>query len=486
MDFFGVVFSCWEMLLFGGESMPEIVAKYFFIFLSSFYIFTLLEKKKVTAKMLFYVVAVSALSSALAYQTRLYVPFATFSLVIVMVMLSGALLCRRKIPDAFPEAFVSVILSYITSFVAGFFAGSFFYIAFKNELISSVYANMLPASLLTGAFQIFLTLLIFKNKRLCNALIEYLPKLRRALGVFICVSLILASSFLNESVQNERIKTAAILFIVFFSVVLFLWIRERTSDVYHEKVYERNSAILSETLERDSERIRQLSRENSDLSKIIHRDNKIIPAMEMALEEILSCSSPEEQKARSQQLLPQIKAMSQERKGIISSHERSGKTLPKTGSASIDASLSYLCAKASERNVDLDVSVLTDIGAHFEKSVLETDLNTLLLDHGENALIAVSHCRTRKVLIVFSEDNDSLKMSVFDSGEPFDDKVKKKLGRLRVTTHKDEGGSGIGMMTTFEILKKYKASFTIDEQIDNGTYTKKVCVCFDGKGNIKI
>ena len=82
--------------------------------------------------------------------------------------------------------------------------------------------------------------------------------------------------------------------------------------------------------------------------------------------------------------------------------------------------------------------------------------------------------------------NDSLKMSVFDSGEPFDDKVKKKLGRLRVTTHKDEGGSGIGMMTTFEILKKYKASFTIDEQIDNGTYTKKVCVCFDGKGNIKI
>ena len=50
---------------------------------------------------------------------------------------------------------------------------------------------------------------------------------------------------------------------------------------------------------------------------------------------------------------------------------------------------------------------------------------------------------------------------------------------LRNTTHGDDGGSGIGMMTTCELCRKYSASLRI-EPVTDGDYTKCISVVFDG------
>ena len=73
-------------------------------------------------------------------------------------------------------------------------------------------------------------------------------------------------------------------------------------------------------------------------------------------------------------------------------------------------------------------------------------------------------------------------ISVYDSGNNFSKEVIKHLGKRRYTTHKDSGGTGIGLMNTFKLLKEYNASFSIEENIDNPSYTKIVSIIFDKNG----
>ena len=66
-------------------------------------------------------------------------------------------------------------------------------------------------------------------------------------------------------------------------------------------------------------------------------------------------------------------------------------------------------------------------------------------------------------------------------------KTLNSQGKEQVTTHKDEGGTGIGFMTTFETLKECKASLIIEEYNPETTnYTKAVIIRFDGKNEYKI
>ena len=111
--------------------------------------------------------------------------------------------------------------------------------------------------------------------------------------------------------------------------------------------------------------------------------------------------------------------------------------------------------------------------------ISENDLNTLILDLGENAVIAVRDAKTKNVLVVLGTENDCFSISIFDSGLPFDNKVIENLGKRRITTHRKTGGSGIGLLTTAELLRKCKASIVVDENIDNENYAKKVSVIFD-------
>ena len=56
-----------------------------------------------------------------------------------------------------------------------------------------------------------------------------------------------------------------------------------------------------------------------------------------------------------------------------------------------------------------------------------------------------------------------------------------------MTTYTDTGGSGIGIMTTFETMKECGASLIINEKPPNEfDYTKSVSVRFDGENRYVI
>jgi len=109
-------------------------------------------------------------------------------------------------------------------------------------------------------------------------------------------------------------------------------------------------------------------------------------------------------------------------------------------------------------------------------------------DHLQDALIAVnaSDNSTRSVLALIGEAGDHYEFSVYDSGIAFEVDTLTRLGTERVTTHADNGGSGVGFMRTFEAMRECGASLIIEEIKPGGVFSKSITIRFDGENKYTI
>ena len=118
------------------------------------------------------------------------------------------------------------------------------------------------------------------------------------------------------------------------------------------------------------------------------------------------------------------------------------------------------------------------------------DLETLLADHIKNAIIAINHTDNvnRSILVRLGEIDGIYSVYIYDSGIEFEKETLENLGKKPSTTHKDEGGTGMGFMNTFDTLRKCNASLVIEEfgKPDKDNYTKSIMIKFDNKNEFKI
>ncbi|MDE7422754.1 MAG: GHKL domain-containing protein [Lachnospiraceae bacterium] len=137
--------------------------------------------------------------------------------------------------------------------------------------------------------------------------------------------------------------------------------------------------------------------------------------------------------------------------------------------------------KGQTQGISLEVSLTGNIHYFLEEIMEEQDFLTLLADLLENALIATRHGKGTQILLHIGLINKCYSISVWDTGIPFTKETLLHFGRKQYTTHKKDGGSGIGLMSTYELLQKYQASIQIEEFIGNEKmYQKKVSILFDG------
>lgn len=464
-----------------------IIVKYFFIILCSVYIFLKLQNKTVSKKQNIINLLFSIASSILIYFVRKNLVTLTIISIVVLLIIFLQIFYRNPLVKTINYTTIAFGISYfiytISTIVMGIACFYIFY--YLNPELYDILSL-----LIIGLFQMLLSYLLFKIKRFKNGLSAYESNLNIEIGVCICLLLLFfVSMFSSQNIDSQRqdfIGTMILIFVLIISFLLMLWWKKHISNIYLEKVYKRNTEILENSLSEQQKINQELKKSNEELSNIIHRDNKMIPAMESAVEEILKCKSADEQKEKSNALLCQLKSMASERDGIITDYENQHKSLPPTGIFSLDASLKYLMNRALKDNIFFDLSVTSDIRSYANAVISENDLNTLILDLGENALIAVRETKKRNVLVVLGTECENFVMSIYDSGLMFEQKVIENLGKRRITTHKETGGSGIGLMTTFELLRKYKASFDIDETVVSENYVKKVSVIFDGLSQCRI
>lgn len=278
--------------------------------------------------------------------------------------------------------------------------------------------------------------------------------------------------------------------ILLLAIALLIWWRRKLTQSYVEKLrVSEVETLYKEISDRDLE-IEKLHANNEQLARIIHKDNKLIPAMELAVRNYLQTATlmkPEDAKQMGSELLAKLERMSEERTGIIRTYQEANSYRQRMGLASIDAIVDYMENRASNLGIDYHYQYDKDIKEKLPAYINEDDAMHLLSDLIENAIIASNHSEKKNIFIHIGILQGTLFMDISDSGISFNPETYQNLGILQHTTHEDQGGSGIGLMDLADLKKDYKFSLQIYEYPpSNSVYTKKIRILFDRKNHFLI
>lgn len=387
--------------------------------------------------------------------------------------------------------FLSLVLAVnlSTSIMVSTISFAFSYVIFVlSSIISSTFTLLFPkntnhiiSQLIGLLFQFALMPLPFCFKRTKNGMPFLQKQFYSIPGALISIVIIFFAILLNTNTQNILYLIPVFLLLI-AAILIYLYWKSNLTKTYLDKLNERNLTDLNSVLSEKLEYINQLEQENKQLAKIIHKDNKLIPAMELAVKTYLSASNDKNAdiSETGEQLLKELSSLSDERKGILFHQDRQCQKLDSTKVMSIDNLLTYMQQRALEYDITFNVSISCDIPYFIEQVIEEKKLNTLLADLLENAIIATRHSKGHHILLSIGIVSNAYSINIFDSGIPFTKEVLAKWGLEQITTHQDDSGSGIGLITSYEIIKEKNASFIINEfSSDGGLYTKEVSVLFN-------
>lgn len=375
----------------------------------------------------------------------------------------------------------ATLLSYGCSYL--FFTLNAFILSAMEILMIKKFNYYPPKLLLTLALGVMMLLeavILFRARRLSRGL-PFLWELGNGYtGTFISIAILTAISFLSLNNDLHFIYFVLIFSVVIWGITLLFWWKERITKKYLDQVNTRAAHDLEETISAKDSEIEYLKKQNNALAKMIHKDNKLIPAMEYSVRKLFRSAESSENipfREEALKLLKELEQIFQDRCGLLRDYELTGKQLPSTRIVSIDILLAYMLQRSAKQNISFDVIIPEDIQS-VTKRVNREDLRTLLADLLENALIAASESEQKKVLLIMENKDGAYTVDVYDSGPSFSREVLSNFGFRPVTTHKSSGGSGIGLMTISELCTKHHAAFTVEELTENHSYRKKVSVCF--------
>ncbi len=385
----------------------------------------------------------------------------------IVILIAEIIYCRQTDTEFVPVKWLSatVIKSTVLKGVSGI------------EIISGIFSILL--NIIVLSLMAFSVSQLFKKKRLKKGLLFWQNKENVWAGILFSIVIIVNSGWDNRIIY----------FILAIIGVLgmYYWWRGHTAELYQQRVKERDFKRYIEEHEMSSRQIKELSESNRLLAKTIHRDNKLIPAMFDAVSYFLNSADNTDTNAKGKILLKDLEAMAQERKDLITKIQREYKSLPATGIDRVDNIIRYMLSKANLSNIDFDIALTGSVKDMAGGFISTQQLETLLADLMENAIIATSCGSYRRIQLTIGKVDGCFEITVLDSGIPFDPKTLRDLGVKKTTTHADTNGSGIGYLTIFEILREIKASIIITEYApDKHDFSKSITVRLDGKSTYAI
>ena len=463
------------------------IFKYFGILLCSLYLYFKFLNITNSKKTVFFCILFMCALSPVVYFVRIHAALLT---ILFMVNVFTVFLCfLLKTP---------LRLSLITSTISFGFSYLAFLIAVITLSVLQYIIHLQMDGFLLDLFSVFFIILLqlllatvpFRFRRFKKGMPFLIEYGSQDIGIYISILLLFAFSLLSTGESANVVYMIPAIISLACGITLLFWWRNSITRKYLDKIREKELKDLRDTMLEKEKELEHLRYHNDELARIIHKDNKLIPAMEYAVREYLqSCeqdSVSEAQKKKASELLDQLKDMTAERSGIVTSYEQKNKALPATDIPSIDTLMSYMLQKAASYQIDFDLSVIGDVKYLFHKIIDESDARTLLADLIENAIIATKKSVKKKIMVHIGLSDDCYSINVFDSGAPFEPETLLQIGIKQTTTHQGDGGSGIGMLNTYELSKKYNASLVIDESAHSNSFTKNVSICFDNLGQYRV
>lgn len=334
-------------------------------------------------------------------------------------------------------------------------------------------------ALTANALTLFQAELIARLKRLRNGVQFFHKTENLGIGIFLSgIIFILTSIDLRRVIVSDTTLLALLAGITVSGIGMFVWVKLAITRHYKSKLRDRDATLNLRELENRGEELDRLNRTNELLSVVVHRDNHLF----------LSLKSAADNARSKEELADEIRTLVRERSELIESEIREADLMPETGDRMIDNTLHSLALSAASKGIRLSANVTAPVTEIIGDSLSRTALQTLISDHVKDAVIAVGSRDDKQgnILLNLARDGRVYTLTVLDNGAPFELHVFDKLGRERVTTHSNSGGSGIGFMQTFSTLRACDGSIVITEFESGLPFTKSVGFRFDGKGKFVI
>ena len=305
-------------------------------------------------------------------------------------------------------------------------------------------------------------------------------------GFFLSICIIICVIIISTPYTLHTYIIMSSLFLIFpCALLLISWWRAIITRNYRRKLQQFEMQKLKNELVQKEQEITRLLENNKALAQIIHRDNKLIPAMELAVNTFLqnqNTLSPHQLKEQGLALAAHLQTMSQERKFNLTEYQTNGQPLASTGICAVDAVLQLMYQRALQEQIGYTLRITENIKTTAMQSLSEEDFSHLLADLIENAFIAMSDVPDKKILINLGRIGNHLSVEISDNGQPFLPEIFQDFGLKAHTTHAGNGGSGIGLMDIWKLKKKYRASLVITEYAPGTySYTKQISMIFDAK-----
>lgn len=457
--------------------MAFIYIKYFTIILCSIYTFCKITNTNISDNILhilccaIYCLLIPLLYIVLPENARItYILLTSLTIFILM-----KLICSFSLQTTFNCSVISYAISYI------FYTISTLLYCLLIIMLSKTPKENIFLYLSSSFLQIIFIILFFRIKRFKKGIKFLVNDTNSYLGTIICICII-CSVVIMYTRNNGGDVIIPIIFILISFILLYIWWKERIRTSYLKRMATKEIEFLNNE-------ISSLKTDNETLSALVHKDNKIIPALIMAVEEYMQNSANDN--FVGEKLTAQLENLSKERKNVINSCHTIDCPVTSTESIAINALMNYMYQKAKQTGIELSLNMVfqtenSGIKDLTENVISESELCTLLADIIENAIIATTFNANNSILVNITSIDGIYAIEVFDGGAPFDSEVLIQFGRKRITTHKDFG-TGIGLNAIYQIAKMHNASIVIDEKIasdatySENNFTKKMSIVFNNR-----
>lgn len=397
--------------------------------------------------------------------------------ILLMIILNSILykiVSKEKILYSLLISTISLSMNYVLfsiSIFINFIINQFTNIS--NEFITIIFIM---------AVYIFLTLNVLKIKRIQKGINFLKEKVEDEYFSIIIVNISVIILFLisileyYETLLARKLGTTLII----FSIIMCITIQKSLQLYYKHKMLIKTLEQTKEELEKAKSDVKKLEEENLNFSKISHT----IAHKQKALQHKLEMLSKSNDNIETEKIKKQINDVTKELKQSLNVE------LTKTGIEEIDNMLNYMQSECIKNNIEFQLQVSGNIYHMINNYISKDDLETILADHIKDAIIAIKHTETtnRKILVRLGKINGVYAVYFCDTGVEFEINTLMELGKKPATTYKDEGGTGMGFMNTFDTLEKTRASLIIEEMSrpKENNFTKIIKVVFDNKKEYKI
>ena len=367
---------------------------------------------------------------------------------------------------------ISIVLYLFSFLIATLLTVSF-------HLVNNEYIQKTIGVVFDAVLQISGVLLLFRIKRLCSGLNPETKNATFDILLYLSIACIFTMMMLYAEEIKQYMLKVAILFISLFGLLLITWWRRHISYNYRDGADKKKLEELEQAVHEHELQATQNDFEVKAFSKLFHYLNKAIPDCAVLVESAAEQTGCNDACAARDILSRVLQEMN------LTNRKCSLQGIPQTGVREIDMPILSLFTAAEQTRLKVSTDISNDGLIRFNDTKIDkNDLHTILTYLCDNARIAALELPDAKVRLVLASHNRYPVIRVYDSGKQFDENVLAMLGIEQITTR--EGGSGFGLCTVFELLDKYLASFTLDEEPQVLGFSKFIEIAFDGQHSFTV